>query len=359
MMIRGLTISLLFAVLAAPAYAQDSRSEPTPQDNPQTRQTDQSEDDYRRSQRRRDTGDIFDDIDINTRSSGSGGILGREVKAIDRLDQESRRHLNKQRAKAMAEAQPGQPIDAAYEPSETAKSDEYVAKQEEAAWEEMMREANSGLGGLDGAGGGTGGGQGGGQGGQAGQGQAAGTQPAQAGQGNAGQGNAGQGQTGQPGQGQGGSGGQAPQGEQPSSSPLRGGSASSASSILDQIKGRAGSAGSGQAPQGVSPQDAGTQGQSAQSGQAQQGANSASGQTQNDGQTSAEAQSQAAAQAQAQAAATAAQAAAEAEARKEAAHAAAHRETISPLERLKRDPVERDDTGGRTSASDYLKRKAD
>jgi len=116
MMIRGLTISLLFAVLAAPAYAQDSTPDPTPQDNPQTRQTDEDEDAYRRSQRRRDTGDIFEDIGINPNSSGSGGRnLGREVKAIDRLDEESRRHLNKQRAKAIAEAQPGEPIDAAYE----------------------------------------------------------------------------------------------------------------------------------------------------------------------------------------------------------------------------------------------------
>ena len=44
MMIRALTVSLLFAVLAVPAYAQDSGTapvaDPAPQDNPQTRQTD-------------------------------------------------------------------------------------------------------------------------------------------------------------------------------------------------------------------------------------------------------------------------------------------------------------------------------
>jgi hypothetical protein len=40
-----------------------------------------------------------------------------------------------------------------------------------------------------------------------------------------------------------------------------------------------------------------------------------------------------------------------------AAEAAAHHdEPMSPLERLKRDPVDRGDTGGRTSASDYLRR---
>jgi hypothetical protein len=40
-----------------------------------------------------------------------------------------------------------------------------------------------------------------------------------------------------------------------------------------------------------------------------------------------------------------------------AAEAAAHYdELMSPLERLKRDPVDRGETGGRTSASDYLRR---
>jgi len=342
MMIRGLTVSLLFAVLALPAYAQDSESSSEPQDNPQTRQTDQSEDDYRRSQRRRDTGDIFDDIDINTRSSGSGGILGREVKAIDRLDQESRRHLNKQRAKALAEAQPGEPIDAAYEPSDTAKTDEYVA-QEKAAWNEMMREANSGLSGISGQGGGAGGGQGGGQGDQQGQGQAGAGQPGQMGQGQSGQGQSGQGQDSSQ--------------NKPSTSPLRGGSASSASSILDQIKGRTGSSPSGTSSQG-SPSGSGggnapQTGQTAGAGQASQGqateANSAqSGQAQQDENT-VSAQSDGGAQSQSQASV---EAASDSTAPKTAAEAAAH-------QRLKRDPVERNDTGGRTSASDYLNRKKD
>lgn len=347
-MIRGLTVSLLFAVLAFPAYAQDSTpetpSESAPQDNPQTRQTDESEDDYRRSQRRRDTGDIFDDIDINTRSSGSGTILGREVKAIDRLDQESRRHLNKQRAKALAEAQPGEPIDAAYEPSDVAKTDEYVAKQEEQAWKEMMREANSGLAGTQGQGTGSGGGQGDGQGNQS-----------------------GQGQPGQPGQGQVGQ-SQDGQSSQTSPSVLRGGSASSASSILDQIKGRSGSSG-GRAPQsgqttggGQAPQGQAPAGQAPQSGQASQGETSAQGQTQDAtlSQTGSDGDAQSASDAKAAAdAAAQSQAAADATNTNAAAEAAAHRETISPLERLKRDPVERDDAGGRTSASDYLNRKKD
>ena len=373
MTIRGLTVSLLFAVLAAPAYAQDSDPTPPQQDNPETRQTDQSEDDYRRSQRRRGIEDIFEDIDINTRGSGTGTILGREVKAIDRLDPESRRHLNKQRAKALAEAQPGEPIDAAYEPSETAKSDEYVAKQEEAAWQEMMEEANSGLNGIQGQGGGSGGGSGGGQGSQAGQ--AGNGQPGQNGQGQSGasQGQAGQGQSsqGQAGQGQGGQSQGNPSAGQPSSSPLRGGSASSAASILDQIKGRSGSsnrAGQQNNSGGAQSGSASQAGQNGPKGQAPQNASAQSGQSQSDAQASSDANSdnraaaQAAtqnnAQAQAQAQAQAeAQAQAAAEAKNDAAHASAHREALTPLERLKRESLQRDDEGGRTSASDYLKRK--
>ena len=378
-MIRALTVSVLFAVLAIPAYAQDSTTQTTPQDNPQTRQTDQSEDDYRRSQRRRDTGDIFEDIDINRRGTGAGGNhVGREVKAIDRLDQESRRHLNKQRAKALAEANPGESIDAAYEPSETAKTDEYVAKQEQKAWEEMMREANSGLGDTQGQG--------------TGQGQVGSGQPGQAQQGQSGQGQVQAGQGDQSGQ-------------RSSNSPLRGGSASSASSILDRIKGRTG-AGTGTAPQAGQTSGGGqasadaqaaakaaaqtaayAQAQAQAASQAAEQARAQAEQSQGDAKSAAEAQAQSAAQAaaeaqvkadasaqaaqeaKAQAAAEAqttadAQAAAEANANANAnavnaaAEAAAHHDdTMSPLERLKRDPVERGDTGGRTSASDYLNRK--
>lgn len=335
MMIRALTVSLLLAVMAAPAYAQDSDPETPPATNPQTRQTDQSEDDYRRSQRRRDTGDIFEDIGINQGSTGSGGILGREVKAIDRLDQESRRHLNKQRAKALAEAEPGEPIDAAYEPSEAAKTDEYTARQEANAWKEMMEEANSGLSGTTG----QSGGQGGGQGQPAGDPSQSPDQAAsdQAASGQSGSGPSGTGQAGQEGDSQ----------TRPNNSPLRGGSASSASSILDRIKGRGGSA-----PQsGTPPSSSETpQGQS-QAGQPQ------AAETQTDRKANMEAEAQAAAEADAREHAQ--KAAPDAAAPNAAAEAAAHHETMSPLERLKNDPIERDDTGGRTSASDYLNRKKD
>lgn len=341
MMIRALTVSLIFAALAAPAYAQDAGQVSTPPSNPDTRQTDDAEDDYRRSQRRRDTGDIFDDIDINTGSTGSGGMLGREIKAIDRLDPESRRHLNKQRAKALAEAAPGEPIDAAYEPSDAAQTDEYIERQEAEAWKEMVDEANGGLSGTvgqDGAKGGK----------QSGQGQASGDAGQSSGQGQAGQ--AGAGQSGESGDTQ----------TRPSTSPLRGGSASSASSILDRIKGRGGqSAQSGTTPSQSGEQAGGPAAQSQPSDSSSQGqAPAGQSDTQADAQSASDSAAKAAADTQSQARANA-QAAAEANAPNAAAEAAAHRETMSPLERLKRDPVERNDVGGRTSASDYLNRKKD
>lgn len=342
MMIRALTVSLLLAVMAAPAYAQDSDPETPPATNPQTRQTDQSEDDYRRSQRRRDTGDIFEDIGINQGSTGSGGILGREVKAIDRLDQESRRHLNKQRAKALAEAEPGEPIDAAYEPSEAAKTDEYTARQEANAWKEMMEEANSGLSGTTGQSGGQAGGQG----------QPAGDprqSPDQIASGQAGSGPTG---TGQSGASQ--SSGEGDSQTRPNSSPLRGGSASSASSILDRIKGRGGNAPqSGTTPSSSENPNSGR----SQERETPQGQSPESQPQAGEAETDMEAVAQAAAEADARNQAQIA--APDAAAPNAAAEAAAHHETMSPLERLKNDPIERDDTGGRTSASDYLNRKKD
>ena len=450
MMIRNLTISLLLTAFALPAYAQDS-SETSDQTNPDTVQTDQSEDDWRNSQKKRDAGDIFEDIFTNPNSQGTGGIWGGEVKAIDRLGQESRRHLNKQRAKALAEAGPGEPIDAAFEPSEAAKTDDYLARQEEQAWEEMVREANSGLGSLGNGQGQNGQGQGGqGQGGQGQSGQGQGGQ-GQAGQGQAGQGQGGQGQ---PGQGNGNS---------SSPSPLRGGSAVSAAAILNQIKGIGPAPGqtSGQGPgqgqgtgqfprqtpgqgTGQSPGQITGQGTNQGAGQfpgqsQRQGSAQGQGQAQNQGQSQAQLpfglptigqaptppqspgqlpqgqlpqgqlpqgqtpqgqapqgqapqgqtpqgqgdQGDAVAQAEGQASG---QSSAEGDAisqtqsrESEAAQAATQQggggdessdaqastdsnrqvEALSPLERLKRDPIERSDSGGKTSAADYLKRTSD
>ena len=360
MMIRGLTVSLLFAVLAAPAYAQDSTETSDPV-NPETRQTDESEDDWRNSRKKRDVGDIFEDIATNPRSQGTGGVFGGEVKAIDRLNPESRRHLNRLRAKALAESEPGEPIDAAYEPSEAAKGDEYISRQEEKAWDEMVAEANTGL-----YGNGTGQGQTTGDQTRAGQ-TPGGQSPQGQGQGQVGQ----QGAQGQN-QGSGSDGAQT----QPRPPVLGGGSAVSAAAILDQIKGRglgssrtgdhAGGQTNGQAQGQANNQGQPSTGQETDVGQANGGADGnaqAQSQAQNQGQTPPQGDAQSQAQNQASNAAAQSASSAQAQAQSDAAaaqSAAANEEkasTVSPLERLKREPVDRETTGGQTSASEYLKRK--
>ena len=67
--------SILVMVDAAPAYAQS------------TEQTDQSEEDWRKSQKKRDTTDIFEDI-LNNRTTGSGNGYG-PPNAIETLPEES------------------------------------------------------------------------------------------------------------------------------------------------------------------------------------------------------------------------------------------------------------------------------
>lgn len=372
MILRGLTVSLLFTALAVPAYGQVPSSVPSSQPNPDTEQTDEDEDAYRQSRRRRDAGNIFKDIDINTRSSGGGGLLGPNPKAIDRLNQGSRRHLNKLRAEAIAETPPGEIVKAEYEPSAEAKIDEYTATQEKQAWEEMIREANAGIGIIQGPKGGNG--------------------PQGSGQGQ-GQAQAGERQEGEANE----SGGSQSDQDKISQSVetnaptiWRGGSTSSASAILDQIKGRS----SGGSEPGQSPEQGQAQGQQAspqnQSGSQGEAANpsqnssesqnpnesqnqsqaEASGQPQQEQNQSAEASAQGASESEAENQASeasdsassasssseSAQSAAEASAEAAAAKAARETESFSPLDRLKREALEQDDTGGRTSASDYLNR---
>ena len=89
-MIRPILLALMFSgsvfALSGTAYAQTS---------PDTRQTDQSEEDWRKSQKKGGTSseDILDIIK-NTRSSGVGN--GRGYSPIDALPEESRRHLMKE-----------------------------------------------------------------------------------------------------------------------------------------------------------------------------------------------------------------------------------------------------------------------
>jgi hypothetical protein len=364
-MMRSVLLALMFSgsvfALSADAFAQSS---------PDTRQTDQSEEDWRKSKKKggSSTEEILDIIK-NTRSSGVGN--GRGYSPIDALPEESRRHLMKERAKRMAQAGPNEPVDVTFKPSEAAKSDSNLEADEKAAWEEMSKSmngvSNQGQQGQD----------------NQGQGPLGQSQNDQAGQNGQGQvadgaisGSTGQ-QTGQ----QGSQGQQSQQQDNGQSrSVMRGGSAASVSDIMNRIKGLGQSTGGTGQEQGEAQQGQAQQGQ-AQQGQAQQAQSSQgeSGQgtqgqspSQNENQSQAENQSQSDSSAQAQSEAQdQAQAEAQTEAMAEAksqsqsdavqetpevTNAASNAEPISPLDRIKKVNREQNTSGRRSSASDYLKK---
>ena len=126
---KKLVLSLLLgcaavAFTAAPSLAQD------------TTQTDQSEEDWRRSKKKDDNENPLDAI-INNRTNGWGINLP-PTSPVDSLPEESQRHLKQERAKAIAEAKPGETPHRVYNPSEQAKTDPELAKQEEEAWDVIM-----------------------------------------------------------------------------------------------------------------------------------------------------------------------------------------------------------------------------
>lgn len=312
------------ASLAAPAFAQD---------NPNTTQTDQSEEDWRKSKKKTSTDDPWNGFK-NTNGWGQG--TQRSMSPVDMLPEDSRRFLMKERAERLAEAGIGEPVDTSFEPSDAAKSDPSLETDEKAAWSEMMKD----MGGMPPAGGPNGdpnadpNAQGGG----------APQIPTQVGE-----------------RGSSSSGGSFGSAGAPPSSMMRGGSQASVSDILAQIKG-GGMAPSGQT-QGQSPQGQSQQGQAPTAAQ-MQGQSQGQNQGQNQGQAQAQSQSQddaqnsADGQAQSQAD-TPANAQAQAQAQAQAAANAAKARTpeaISPLDRLKQSREDRESGGTRSSASDFLKR---
>ena len=168
-----------------------------------TQQTDQSEEDWRNSQKKPGSDDIFEDI-RNNRSTGTGSVPYGPTNPLDSLPEESRRHLTRERAKALATGDPNAVGDTPYTPSEAAKTDPNLEQQEKDAWKAIMDDLKN---------------PGQGQSGQAGQQGQSGSQTGP--------------QTGSQGQSgpTGGAGQRTP-------SVIRGGSSTSVKSILDRIKGR-------------------------------------------------------------------------------------------------------------------------
>ena len=199
------SVFALAMLVQMPAYAQS------------TDQTDQSEEDWRRSKKKRSS-----DRNDPTRSlPGLGaGVPIPPLEPIDTLPEESQRHLQRQRAKVIAEMEIGEtPEDVPYEPSEAARTDPELAAEEEEAWEVILTDMQGGSGGGEPADSGP-------------------HRVAVAGRG----------------------------GGSSAGSVTRGGSSQSAADILAQLKGlqrggpRGGGSGAGQASQGTSTQAGGGQG---------------------------------------------------------------------------------------------------
>jgi len=210
--------SLIVIADTAPAYAQS------------TEQTDQSEEDWRKSRKKRTTQDIFEDI-LNPRNTGTGSGYG-PPNPIESLPEDSRRHLMKERAKVIATSDPGTTPNTPYNPSDDAKSDPDLQELEKEAWEEIVKDLQGpGIGSGssdDGKRPGDQGSQGdpskvaetGQRGSQAGGSQGGNQSPSQSGSGQSGSGQNGQNRSGYQGP-----------------SPLRGGSSASVADILAKIKG--------------------------------------------------------------------------------------------------------------------------
>lgn len=344
-MIRTLMIALALgtsftALSVVNAVAQTS--------NPTTDQTDKSEEDWRKSKKKRDASDIFEGI-LNTGSVGIGNNQYPQ-NPIDSLPEESRRHLMKERAKVIAESDPGSTPDTPYSPSEEAKADPELAQQEKEAWDVIMTDMKS--------------------------------------SGSKGQGGSGPNKVAIAGQG----GGESGNGSRPGSV-MRGGSSQSVADIMAQIKGLKSGNGSGDGtrtapaqaptrntPSGQSPLGGGSQGAVASGkrpdGEDTQGQNPQEGNAQNPGSQAGEPQgeanqgdapggqdpgsegqdeAEAATQKQVQALSDAAtKAQSELDALKEA-EAKTVSEPVGPLERIKRER-EIQSSGTQTSASNYLKK---
>ena len=138
-MMRKLRLVLFGSILTplcmgVSAYAQDN-----PAPNPNTSETDQSEEDWRNSRRKKETNpdEILDAI-LGGQNNGGWTIPTGPASPVESLPQESRRHIMKERARAMAETAPGQEPSSEYNPSEAAKSDPDLAEQEKEAWEYIM-----------------------------------------------------------------------------------------------------------------------------------------------------------------------------------------------------------------------------
>lgn len=124
-LIASLALSAAMSV-ALPAYAQD------------TDQTDQSEEDWRKSRKKSGSSDIYRKTNPNSTGSGAPMVDYKPVSPVERLPSESRRHVMRERAKAIAESDDGDISDVDYTPSDAAQSDEQLMRDEQEAWDTIV-----------------------------------------------------------------------------------------------------------------------------------------------------------------------------------------------------------------------------
>jgi len=124
-LIASLAVSAAMSV-ALPAYAQD------------TDQTDQSEEDWRKSRKKSGSSDIYRKTNPNSTGSGAPMVDYKPVSPVERLPSESRRHVMRERAKAIAESDDGDISDVEYNPSDAAQSDEQLMRDEQEAWDTIV-----------------------------------------------------------------------------------------------------------------------------------------------------------------------------------------------------------------------------
>ena len=137
-MIRTFAIALALSV-SFPAFTGTAAHAQTPD----TDQTDRSEDDWRKSKKKKSDEDVLNDIFQNKTIFGQGSG-GYEQNPIDALPDSSRRHLKKERAKALATVDPNNVPDIPYKPSHEAQNDPELAEQEKEVWEGMVKDMKEG-----------------------------------------------------------------------------------------------------------------------------------------------------------------------------------------------------------------------
>lgn len=103
-----------------------------------TDQTDQSEEDWRKSRKKSGTSDIYRSPNSSPTGAGAPIVEFEPISPVERLPSESRRHLMKERAKAIAQSDDGDISDADYVPSDAAQSDPELMRDEQEAWEVIV-----------------------------------------------------------------------------------------------------------------------------------------------------------------------------------------------------------------------------